>query len=76
MRGFALWRMNEFTYDSSQPMRAAVPPANAGRRAASQCVTNDGSSLYTIGYCSVTLPINKMKGRVSATRPDFRRYIS
>ena len=43
MRGFALLRTNAFTYDSSQPMRAAVPPANAGRRAASQRVTNDGS---------------------------------
>ena len=52
-------------------MRTAVPPAKAGRRAASQCVTNDGSSLYTIGYCSVTLPINKLKGRVNATRPFY-----
>ena len=39
--------------------------------AANQCVTDAGGSRYTIGYCSVTLPINKLKGRVSATRPFY-----
>ena len=48
MRGFALLRTNEFTYDRR--------PANAVRRADSQCVTNAGGSRYTIGHCSVSLP--------------------
>ena len=37
------WGYLRLLYDRQQPMRAAVPLANAGRRAASQCVTNDGS---------------------------------